>query len=1282
MIPLSIIITAFNIVRTLTHELSRLVNLAMKSGRRFILSILYLSLLSAGTNWRTLTSTTDQLSIEVTFELNTGEKPEPLTLLIGLPSDELPNLNIRSYNKRKLGFNVESDDAGVKWINRQKVRQLETATLEINPLTTNNFYYQNFIIDISFKKNRSKTIRASKNARSFLHQRILNWDIAQSWFQPQKRKQRRSSELPDGTWIKFKITADQMASISGADIINLSNSFQQSDPRSFMLFTASTLGRDRSATIISTLSYKPMIENLVETAFEFSGEDDGLLDANDKLVFYGQGASGFDLDVDNVSHHQNIYFTENTYWLLIPDDSSLRGKRVTSLDPPSSTSLTLDYATSYVHVENDVVNPFESGIAWTGPPFGRGASYTLINTLNDVKSSVDAHFNIAVRGSSTDIDFIANPRHIIDIYLNSRNVLRENFNFTGLSKQSKSFTVSGSELTDGVNLIYLDNTSSSSSYSLPHFDHATVDYGRMLNTDNSPFEFYAPIHSNTVSFSFSGSSAPNVWDITDIVHPRNISVEPSGNDYSIAVDLPVDTLSRFIAFSENDIIEITELELISNHKFSSLRNQNQGVDHLIIGPVEFSSAAQPLNDHRGSSRFIPLEDIYNEFSGGNADPTAVRSFLQWTQEEWTAPQPYCVLLLGDTDYDYRNITGESESKVPTIISGAYSNRAVDDRLAAINGRIPDLALGRFPAKSVSEVENYVEKLIEHETNPVTGYWRQRVTLVADDGARPEDGGVGGSVSTGKSHTQNSEIVAGWISPRVEVNKLYMLEYPEVNDPSSYGVIKPDATDALMETISEGTAIINYIGHGSAHQWAQEKLLVQDRGDVNRITTEMKLPLWIAGTCSWGHFDYLDSESFSEELIRQPMDGAAGIITTSRAIGVSSNALYITKIFKAIFPNYNVTAEPVGIVLQSVKDGNSAGELFHLFGDPAMPIPIPNKTVNLTDINPDTLKSLDTARVYGDQTISTTASGTGIIRLVDAERDITRQYNINSTTQEISYTLPGPILFKGQFSISGDEFSARMRIPKDISYSATPAQCNVYIQLDTETPVEALGILENIYLKSGSPVQDSQGPIISFETETGTLLRNNDHLNSDEGINVRLSDPLGINVTGEVGHEIMITDLSDDSNNNLSNRFIYDENSITTGVLSIPFDENEESISLHIKAWDNANNPAEKEITFQILSDQKLQVLNILNFPNPYATTTQFAFELTSSATVSINVYTLGGRRVVSIPDESFSSGYNYINWDGRDAYGERLANGVYLYRLKADDGEKTVSVIKKLAKFQ
>ena len=52
----------------------------------------------------------------------------------------------------------------------------------------------------------------------------------------------------------------------------------------------------------------------------------------------------------------------------------------------------------------------------------------------------------------------------------------------------------------------------------------------------------------------------------------------------------------------------------------------------------------------------------------------------------------------------------------------------------------------------------------------------------------------------------------------------MLEYPEVSDASAYGVTKPAATEALFNSIRNGTAIINYIGHGSAFQLAQEKLL--------------------------------------------------------------------------------------------------------------------------------------------------------------------------------------------------------------------------------------------------------------------------------------------------------------------------------------------------------------------------------------------------------------------------------------------------------------------------
>ena len=120
---------------------------------------------------------------------------------------------------------------------------------------------------------------------------------------------------------------------------------------------------------------------------------------------------------------------------------------------------------------------------------------------------------------------------------------------------------------------------------------------------------------------------------------------------------------------------------------------------------------------------------------------------------------------------------------------------------------------------------------------------------------------------------------------MEIKKLYMVDYPEVSDGSAFGVIKPAATQALFDQITSGTAIINFIGHGNPTQWAQEKMLIlnEERNDIQFMHAEMKLPLWIAGTCNWGHFDQIGSESFAEELIRTPMDAASAVITTTRGI---------------------------------------------------------------------------------------------------------------------------------------------------------------------------------------------------------------------------------------------------------------------------------------------------------------------------------------------------------------------------------------------------------------
>ncbi len=97
-----------------------------------------------------------------------------------------------------------------------------------------------------------------------------------------------------------------------------------------------------------------------------------------------------------------------------------------------------------------------------------------------------------------------------------------------------------------------------------------------------------------------------------------------------------------------------------------------------------------------------------------------------------------------------------------------------------------------------------------------------------------------------------------------------------------------------------------------------------------------------------------------------------------------------------------------------------------------------------------------------------------------------------------------------------------------------------------------------------------------------------------------------------------------------------------------------------------------EITFEVIT--KNSISNVLNYPNPFSTNTQFVFTVTGDeapTAMMINIYTLSGKLVRQIsPDElgPLHIGHNRTSykWDGTDEYGDKLANGVYLYKVEYD----------------
>ncbi len=139
----------------------------------------------------------------------------------------------------------------------------------------------------------------------------------------------------------------------------------------------------------------------------------------------------------------------------------------------------------------------------------------------------------------------------------------------------------------------------------------------------------------------------------------------------------------------------------------------------------------------------------------------------------------------------------------------------------------------------------------------------------------------------------------------------------------------------------------------------------------------------------------------------------------------------------------------------------------------------------------------------------------------------------------------------------------------------------------------------------------------------------------------------------------------------------DEADLRASVLLSPeLTPGEHEIS--VAASDNSDNRESLQTTF-FVSDEFI-LANVMNYPNPFSSGTDFTYVLTRSADqVSIKVYTVAGRLILNLNTLPGQVGFNRYFWDGRDRAGDRLANGVYLYKIIAQRDGRQQEVVEKLA---
>jgi hypothetical protein len=360
-------------------------------------------------------------------------------------------------------------------------------------------------------------------------------------------------------------------------------------------------------------------------------------------------------------------------------------------------------------------------------------------------------------------------------------------------------------------------------------------------------------------------------------------------------------------------------------------------------------------------------------------------------------------------------------------------------------------------------------------------------------------------------------------------------------------------------------------------------------------------------------------------------------------------------------------------------------------------------INVTDVRGDSLTPTNTATIGALSLVTVEGrvldpagvdrsdfNGTAIVSLFDADRVM----NINSGEYTTDVVYYGGRLFRGPAQVTNGKFKISFRVPKDIAYDSATGRIHVYAYSDKS---DAAGMTNHvrIYGSDTATITDKSGPAIKLFMDDRSF-RSGDVVTAKPMLIVDLDDSSGINSSGSsIGHRIEAWIDNNPKSIDLTDSYQtlptdYRQGTAQRRLLNLEPGEH----SVRVRAWDIYNNPAETSGTFRIAAEgeQTLTVVDVVNYPNPMTRETDFLFRHNQSSPldVEITIFTVSGRKVRTLQSLGVRDRFVRVHWDGTDADGAPLANGVYLYRLKvrknavattgeSGSAEQTFETIEKVA---
>lgn len=1100
------------------------------------------------------------------------------------------------------------------------------------------------------------------------------------------------SVLSSGNWFKFSVTQDGVVKIDYNLLRKAGVNPDQINPKKIKIFSG-------SYGMLPQSNSTPRKEDLTEIPIFISGESDDKFNSSDHILFFTKGPDENYYDVaKQIFHYENNLFADKNFYFLTVGDTD--GKRIINTENISGSFPVIQTYDDFAFYETEKYNLLKSGRHWFGEQFDAITEATIRFDLSGIADNSDIKLVSYVMAQSiTNTSF--------QVSINNTPVLTQPINAIpnssyGIKGRIKADTISFSAASVGAPTnqnqdIKYQFTKGSPGISVGYLDFFLLSFKRKLSLygDQTIFRSIESTLNNTSSFEIASTttSGIHVWDITNPDEVKNQSFTVSGSKISFAAN--TEALRTFIVFTPANLKAPVFESKVSNQNLHQLASPAL----IIITNTALLAEAQRLASHRQthsgiSTKVVTVEQIYNEYSGGKQDVTAIRDFIRDLRTQ-PASSLKNALLFGRGSYDYKSRVLGNTNFVPIYESrnslSPLETYSSDDyfgfleesegewRESPAQNHSLDIGVGRLPVKNSEEAHDVVDKLIEYDLKITEAdSWQNEFLFVADDG----DFNI---------HQNQADQLANSIElydPVFNTKKFYLDSFDQLERAS--GQYSPDASKALDLEVRKGALIVNYTGHGSEQVWMDERIL--DGDIISKWKQAPKYPLFVTATCEFGRHDDPFQITSGEKTLLQKKGGSIGLVTTARPVNSSTNFTLNKAFYESLFTKENNQFRDLGNIFRDTKNKSMSGVAnrnFSLLADPSMKLALPENEIIIDEIKTVSgstqLKALShvlvTGHIENSNLPNTNFTGELSLTLFDGP---TNQVTKGDENPPFNFTERSNLLFKGKTSVSQGVFQLEFVMPKNTPADLVTGKVSTFAS--TKNAAYAGGYSFNSLIggleENASP--DDAPPLIRLFLGDTTFI-NGGKVGPNTKIVTLLSDNSGINISSSPTGNNIIAQVDQNDKIILNTYYTSNIGTFKDGMVNYPLDGLEKGRhTLSLSASDTYNNRATASVDFVVTDGSEIQIEEFSNHPNPFYELTTLEFTHSrpgEDLEAFLTIYDLTGKLLVNQQFEVLSSQYRVTlsEWDGRAADGAKLSRGIYMGKLSVRsllDGSKNEQITK------